>query len=108
MSDQNSQRKKMQTYQSLAHADDVAKIFDGRPESLLHVTTEENSAWGCQVAQSSNLKKEIKVMFSMAVDTLSEMQQNEKESAIPLLDNSFMLLWVKQEKSFSSLILVCF
>lgn len=79
-----TKKKRKQTYQPLAHADNITKVFDGRPESFLHVTTEKNSAWGCQVAQSGNLKKEIKVMFSTAVDILSEMQQNEKESVIPL------------------------
>lgn len=36
----------------------------------------------------------------MAVDILSEMQQNEEESAIPLLDYGFMLLQVKIGEKF--------
>lgn len=37
-------KKKQNPYQSLAHTDDITKVLDGRPESLLHITTEKHSA----------------------------------------------------------------
>lgn len=79
MLDRKSLQEIKQTpYQSLANADDITKVLDGRPESLLHIAAEKHSAWGCQIAQSRHLKNKIKIMLSMGVKTLSEKQQNEK------------------------------
>lgn len=47
--------KKQQYYQPLAHTDDVTEVFDGRSESLLHVTAEENRGGRGEVSQSRDL-----------------------------------------------------
>lgn len=42
-------------YQSLADADDVTKVLDGRSESFLHVAAEENGGGWRKVAQCRDL-----------------------------------------------------
>lgn len=54
--ERQTDRNRTNLYQSLAYADDVTKVLDGRPEPFLHVAAEENGGGWRKVAQCRDLK----------------------------------------------------